>query len=370
MVKPKVSIIMSNYNSEEFVGQTISSVLAQTYTNFEFIIIDDASTDNARNVMDSFGDERIKRYYLSNNEHMCYCFNLAIEKSSGKYLARIDNDDTWEPKKLEKQIQYMENHTECGAIFTWAKIINEKDEVLTAEECERVTWFKTENMEQDEWIRYFYFNGSCLCHPSAVIRRDVLDVIGVYNYSLIQIQDYDLWVRIVKKYPIYVIKEELTNYRLFMSGKNVSAPSKTTITRSNFEFTHVLSHYFDDVSDEMLIKAFGNDFMRKDVTTHEDLECERMFLLLKPVFCGNLPRLGGMEKMIQLLQDDVTRKVLREKYGVTQKNFYEMSALPLFYESTEQLKYSNRELIKKVEKYILSKWPAAYRFVKKCMEKM
>lgn len=342
MNEPFVSIIMSNYNSELFVGKTIESVLNQTFTNFEFIIIDDASSDSSREIIDGYNDSRIIKYYFKQNEHMCYAFNYAISVSKGDYIARIDCDDMWEPTKLQKQIEYMESNLECGACFSLVTVIDENENLLTSKHTDRVDLFETKNRTQAEWIRHFYFNGSCLCHPSVVIRKKVIEDVGIYNYSLVQIQDYDLWVRISKKYQIYIIQERLVRYRWFLSGKNVSALSDTTRNRSNFEFTYVLSRYFDDISDEMLIQAFGGDFIRKGTTDHIELLCEKALLLLKPVFCGNLHRLGAMYKLVDLLQNENTRKILREKYGVTQKNFYELSASPLFLDMQTQILLSNK----------------------------
>lgn len=346
MNEPFVSIIMSNYNSELFVGKAIESVLNQTYNNFEFIIIDDASSDSSREIIDSYNDSRIIKHYFTQNEHMCYAFNYAISEAKGEYIARIDCDDMWEATKLQKQIEYMENNLECGACFTLVTVVDENENLLTSKHTDRVNLFETKNRTQAEWIRYFYFNGSCLCHPSVVIRKKVIEDVGIYNYSLVQIQDYDLWVRISKKYHIYIVQERLVRYRWFLSGKNVSAPSDTTRNRSNFEFTYVLSRYFDDIPDQMLIQAFGDDFIRKGTTDHIELLCERALLLLNPVFCGNLHRLGAMNKLIELLQSDNTRKVLREKYGVTQKNFYELSASPLFLDMQTQILLLNKNKCK------------------------
>jgi glycosyltransferase involved in cell wall biosynthesis len=325
---------MSNFNGSRFINQTIESVLSQTCTDWEFIIVDDCSTDDSREIIDSYHDNRVVKLYLDHHEHMVYAFNLAISHSSGYYIARIDNDDTWKPEKLEKQLKYMETHPECGACFSLVNIVDENENILTEKETERVRWMNTGNRTQAQWLRQFFFNGSCLCHTSVLMRREIINTVGLYNYSLIQIQDFDLWVRIAKKYPLYVIQEVLGNYRWITSGGNVSAPSLTTTRRSNYEFFYVLSRYFDDIPDEMLIEAFGGDFIRKGTTNHEELLCERAFLLLKGVFCGHIAKLEGMAKLVDLLQDDGTREILRDKYYFSQLNFYELSASPVFYEES------------------------------------
>ena len=294
----------------------------------------------SRDIIDKYKDERIIRLYMDHHEHMVYAFNYAISRARGDYIARIDDDDTWKSEKLEKQLNYMELHPECGACFSLVNVVDEYDNHITEEQVERVRLFRTGNRTQAQWLRQFYFNGSCLCHTSVLMKREITHTVGLYNYALLQIQDYDLWVRIAKKYPLYVVQEPLVNYRLLTSGGNVSAVSPVVARRSNFEFAYVLFHYFDDIPDDMFIEAFGDDFIRKGTTDHQELLCERALMLLRPVFCGNVQKLGGMEKLIDLLQDEGTRKILREKYGVTQLNFYELSSTPVLYENAETLKSS------------------------------
>lgn len=330
----KVSIIMPSYNCGEYVGNAIKSVLGQTYKDFEFIIIDDCSTDNSRDIINSFQDTRIKKIFFEKNEHMWYVHNYAINISKGNYLAEINNDDHWHPDKLKKQMEYMEMHSECGACFTLVDVVDEEDNILTEKDAFLVSLFNTRNRSRIEWIRHFYFKGNCLCHPSALIRRDVINRVGIYNYSLLQIADFDLWVRIIKHYEIFVIQEKLIDFRWFRSGRNVSAPSDEVNIRSDAEFSYVISKYFDDISDELFVEAFSEDFINKDARSHEELLCEKSLLLLKQLFCGYPGKIGGIVKLVGLLQQENTRKVLREKYNFTQKNLYELTASPILYDTT------------------------------------
>ena len=93
MKEPLVSVLMVNYNHEDTIGETIESVLGQTYQNMQFIIIDDGSTDRSCDIIKSFQDERIELYRLGKNRHICYATNYGFEKVKGDYLARIDSDD-------------------------------------------------------------------------------------------------------------------------------------------------------------------------------------------------------------------------------------------------------------------------------------
>ena len=141
----KVSIIMPSYNSAEYIGNAIKSVLGQTYKDFEFIIIDDCSTDNSREVIDSFQDTRIKKIFFEKNEHMWFVHNYAISISRGKYIAEINDDDYWHLDKLKKQVEYMETHSECGACFTLVNVVDEKDNILTERDTFLVSLFNVRN---------------------------------------------------------------------------------------------------------------------------------------------------------------------------------------------------------------------------------
>jgi len=365
---PRVSIVLANFNGGDWLQKSISSVLAQKYQNWELILIDDCSTDHSREIIESFQDNRIYPFYLPNNQHMVYGFNFGISQARGEYIARIDSDDFWHSEKLALQVEFLDCHPEYGACFTWVDVVDENDNQITEFYTDRVEIFKVKNMGQAKWLHYMYFRGACLCHPSVLMRKTVLDDVGWYNYALVQIQDYELWLRIVKKYPIYVIQTPLVNYRWFMNGENASAPSPTTNIRSNYEFTYVLSKFFDDIPDDLFIKAFQSEFIHKDRMDKLHLECEKMFLQLRAVFCGHAPKLGGMERFAHLLEAEETREILKKDYGVNQKNFYELSASPLFYDPSSNIdSIPLRTLIRKVIIRILDKTPALKRFLKGCM---
>ncbi len=298
MTAPTVSVLLSSYNHEKYIGRTIDSVLNQTFGDFELILVDDCSTDNSKTVIESYRDPRIKAFFLSPNQGMGMAFNFAVLKATGKYLARIDSDDFWTLDKLEKQKDYMEAHPETGACFSWAKIIDEnEDEVQTSPDFDLSKVFAATNKSQGEWLRHFYTQGNALCHTSAFIRREAIESAGIYNYSLKQIQDLDLWVRIVKKYPIHVICEPLVFYRWFVSSApNASARSQEVAARAFFEFFYLLHDFHNNLSDELFAEAFRKDFRNKDATTHEELLCERALLMLE-----KKPYLGCGSKLVGLL---------------------------------------------------------------------
>ncbi len=121
-----VSIITPVYNSEKYIGETIESVLSQTYKNWELIIADDCSKDNTAGVISKFTDPRIKYFKLKNNSGAAVARNQALERAKGKYIAFLDADDMWKPEKLEKQLNFMINNN-IGFSFTGYEILRSGD---------------------------------------------------------------------------------------------------------------------------------------------------------------------------------------------------------------------------------------------------
>ena len=125
-----VSIIMPNYNSEKYIKETIESVLAQTYQNWELIIVDDCSLDNSLELAKSFRDERIKIFSMSKNGGAAIARNKAIKEAQGKWIAFLDSDDLWITEKLEKQIAYMSNN-DISFSYTDYDVIDESNNFIT-----------------------------------------------------------------------------------------------------------------------------------------------------------------------------------------------------------------------------------------------
>lgn len=325
MAEPMVSVLMPNHNGGRFLAKSIDSVLSQTFQDFELIVVEDGSTDDSAAILAGYTDPRLRVITLAQNEHICYALNIGLQQARGTYIARLDSDDCWMPDKLEKQIGYMLSHPECGASFTWVEVVDEEERLLSREESPFVDLFHGENRSREQWLHDFFFHGSCLCHPTAVFPRKVALEMQGYRMSLVQLQDYALWIRIAKKYPIHILQEPLIRYRHCLQGGNVSARSHANNVRSFYEFYNVLSTYLDDLPDAELVSVFQQDFSLPTAATHEELLCERALLLLKTDFTGHAGKLAGMDKLCRLLDQEQTRLVLRQRYGITQLNLYELT---------------------------------------------
>lgn len=348
-----VSVLMVNYNHEDTLAETIQSVLNQTYFNFQFIIVDDGSTDRSCEIIESFQDERIELYKREENEHICVATNYGFTKVKGDYLARIDSDDLWYPDKLEKQLLFMEEHPECSVCFTWCDLIDEYGNNINELEPNRLKVYESETLEQAQWMRRFYFWGNCLAHPAVLMKREVLENIGQFTLAYRQLHDFDYWIRIAKHYKIYVIQERLIAVRRFMKEeqkyKNASAVSEKNDTRVFNEFMDIRAHFFEEISDELFVEGFQEDFRCKDSFTREELECEKAFLLCSPHKGWNGISPAGLEKLAQLLEEEKMRILLREKYHFSVKDLYSLTEKHLFADSIlerryEEIEYCNHQL--------------------------
>ena len=123
---PLVSVVLPVYNRPS-VANTINSVLSQTYTNFELLIIDNASTDNTADVIREISDQRIRLIINEENKGQTYSINRGLELSKGKYIARIDADDLMAPERLEKQVKFMEENLDYGLVGCWVQYITLDD---------------------------------------------------------------------------------------------------------------------------------------------------------------------------------------------------------------------------------------------------
>ena len=319
---PKVSVILATYNREKYLKECIESVLKQTYSDFEFIIVDDASTDGSRDIINSFSDYRIKVKYEDKNRNVAYASNVALMMASGKYIAKIDSDDIWEENKLEIQMDYMESHPECGACFSRVNIINENSIIDNVKYVDYFNLFnECENQSSKDWMRFFFYVGNCLCNPTVLMRKSVLEDVGMYYHlAYVTAEDYELWTRLVVKSSIHILDEKLVRYRACeedikisgsKDGRKYAFPNVQMLTRKRV---------FDNLSDEKFIEFFGEDFINKDSVSHEELECEKAQILLK--CSGDDVNFLGLEKYEELLGKTNNLKILEERMNFSLSQYY------------------------------------------------
>ena len=200
----KISVIMPVYNGEKYLKESIDSILNQTFSDFEFIIINDGSIDNTKKIINDYKDKRIVYIENEKNSGIVTTLNKGLNYASGKYIARMDADDISLPTRFEKQIKYMEENNDVDILGTAIELFGKN---ITPNS--RIFSKSFENIKCDLLI-------SCaLAHPTVMIRKSILEIENYkYNSNYEKLEDYELWFQISKKYKIETLEEILLRYRI------------------------------------------------------------------------------------------------------------------------------------------------------------
>lgn len=205
---PEISVIMSVYNGEECLAQAIESILCQTFKDYEFIIINDGSTDNSINIINTYCDDRIRLIANDVNVGLPRSLNKAISAARGKYIARFDADDISLKDRLSVQYEFMENNREIGVCGSWIKLFDCSANGAVCRYSSDPDLLK---------CQLFFMNP--LCHSSVIFRRDLIDKYALlYDEDFELAQDYELWTRAIHVTKLGNIDKVLLMYRQH-SGK-------------------------------------------------------------------------------------------------------------------------------------------------------
>lgn len=193
------------YNAEEYIAECIQSIIEQTYQNYELIVIDDGSTDNSVTVVESFNDKRISLIRSSHN--YIASLNLGLQRSSGKYIARMDADDRMFPSRLAEQVATMESHPSICVCASYMEVMG----------SQQITNSGIQGFIQD--VKAMLLLGNFIAHPTTMIRSEYLKKTGYYYKSeYIYAEDYKLWVDIaLEGGAFYIIPKTLIEYRISKS---------------------------------------------------------------------------------------------------------------------------------------------------------
>ena len=207
MSKVEISVIMAVYNEEKFLSETIQSVLDQTFSNFEFIIINDASTDGSLDIINSYNDSRIFLYNNKNNLGIAKSLNKGFEFSNGNYIARIDANDIAMPNRFEKQVNYFNNNTDTGLVGTLYNYVDEKSNFIR----KGIYNF----FSPKESVSYLAFYN--ICHSTIMFKRSLVKRIkGPYQKR--PAEDFQLYLKIAEIRGCYILNEVLMNIRIHNHG--------------------------------------------------------------------------------------------------------------------------------------------------------
>lgn len=205
---PKVSVVIPAYNAMTYLPDTLNSVLQQTFSDFEVLIIDDGSTDYIQAwVAQNITDSRVKLIAQA-NQGLSAARNTGIANAQGEYIAFLDADDLWEPTKLEVQVHYLDNNSAVGLVYNWIGVIDAEGKPTG-----RVWGGNIEGNVLEEILQR-----NIIDCPSVLVRRKCFDELGVFDTMLRSVEDWDMWIRIATRYPFAVTKEPLVYYRQHASN--------------------------------------------------------------------------------------------------------------------------------------------------------
>lgn len=199
---PKISVLMPVYNTEEkYLKESIESILNQTFTDFEFIIINDGSKNNTEQIILSYKDDRVK--YIKNDKNLgiIETLNKGLSIANGEYIARMDSDDIALPERLEKQFNYMDKNINIGILGTWFKRIPHNQIIQHP-------------LDNDEIKFFLLYNFNVLGHPTIMIRTSIIQKYNLkYEEQNKHVEDYGLWLAMLNKTDFANIGEILVHYR-------------------------------------------------------------------------------------------------------------------------------------------------------------
>ena len=286
----RATAVMPVYNREEFLKETIDSVLNQTFSDFEFIIVDDGSTDRSVEIIKSYQDPRIKFFLNEGNRGTSYSRNRAIDLSSSDYIITIDSDDINLPQRFATQIAYMDAHPEIGICGSWVKTIGE-----VAGELWRCA-------VKPDIVHCRTLFEAVLCHPSTIIRRKYLDEYSLrYSVELKRAQDWDLYCRGARHFQVANIPEVLVYYRWRKYPTNLS--DEELMSQKYYYFYEIDKRNFQALNlqpteAEMLVhRRLGNLELKKE----QNFVCEANKWLSKLLSANQTAKVYPQSTFLQVL---------------------------------------------------------------------
>lgn len=243
---PVVCVCIPTYNAEKTIAATMRSVLGQTYQNILVYVVDNNSSDGTVSIVESFPDERITLFRNTVNVGGEGNFNRCIALAKGKYTAIYHADDIYEVQMVEKQVSFLENNTEAGAVFTEARLINEKSQFIGKIHAPGTLSSPDHLYDFTTVFKAVLQHSNFLICPSALVRTSVYqEEIKAWRGELFGSgADLDVWLRIARRHDIGILREPLMRYRIGQSQFS----ARVRMNTSRGEIFYIFDHYLEDPS--------------------------------------------------------------------------------------------------------------------------
>jgi len=321
---PRISIISAVYNGEKYLRLAIDSIIQQSFTDYEFIIIDDCSTDSTPTIISSYKDKRIKYRRNEINLGQTPSLNIALKLATGKYIARIDADDIYLSEKLEKQHSFMEQNSSIAICGTFGIKIDETGKTIGS--------YKVPIQSEDLFFNIFF--GSPLIHVSVIMRRSIILETGGYDKKYLYCADVALWSKLIKNnYKIANMPEKLIKCRLF---------------NNSLGFINKLG----------ISGAEGSDIIYKNISELLNIpinrkECRNIVLMLWPSSgMGIIELSNAYLKLIAIAKESYnTRMPIRAIYNLNILYFKSLVKRGIYLKSKKQFGLFTKDILKIIRIY-------------------
>nr|MDO8044211.1 glycosyltransferase [Candidatus Baldrarchaeota archaeon] len=204
---PKVSVILPCYNGARWISEAIESVLNQTFEDFELIVVDDGSTDNSREIVTSYMDDKRVHYIYQKNRGFSAAVNRGLKESKGDLVGFICQDDLWLPDKLKLQVKYLSKHKDVGLVHTSCFDIDSQGRTIRIRNIEMPVVSSKEEFIEKLFLRNF------IAFPTVLVKRQCFDQVGFFDEHMVGFSDHDMWLRMAGKFNIGHLSRPLVKKR-------------------------------------------------------------------------------------------------------------------------------------------------------------
>lgn len=317
MEQPLVSICISCYNHEKYVRQALESAIDQTYSNLEIIITDDGSSDRSREiireVIKEHPDKNIRTIFSEVNTAFAVVeeMNLSFR---GKYMGGFSADDYWGNTVVETYVNYMEDHPACAVSFTAPEVIVEQSGVVVD--------FWEKNISRFELFELLFCGGNRICAPSMFARGDIWREMEGWKFQYRQLQDYEIWLRILLKYEVHFFEKGVVPVFYRIHGNNVSQVNAENVQRDQVEKAFIQFKIMEEMDEEFFVKAFKNQLVYPRESEKFCLNCEKLMVLKN---APAVPSDSVIFFYFTHIEDKEFSERIEKDYSFSRKDFWDLT---------------------------------------------
>jgi glycosyltransferase involved in cell wall biosynthesis len=317
---PQVSILVPSYNHEKYAAATIESVLAQSFTDFELIINDDASTDGTFAELEKYKDPRILLMRNDRNLGPCATSEVCWQKSRGELVTWLATDDIYEPNALHKLVGFLNDGQELDGAFGLARFIDD-DGKLTGQ-----SWTaEGVNLNRFELLRSLFYGQNPFCAAASMVRRSIVERVGYRKAHLVQLSDLEHWARMLFVGELKIFPEPIVRYRQRANDGNLSAPTEVVSARSQFEHFELLALFVEKISSIEILKSIFPNVSSLGFPIEAELIPFLLAQLALESDCYGA-RLFAVHTLFSLMADPAKRELLERKCNFTNPDLFKLEA--------------------------------------------